>query len=294
MSGSKKTGIALLPGQRPADAVADKKLIFLDIDGTLINYGQKAPASGLRAVVQAKKSGHGIYLCTGRNKAQIYPDIADIEWDGIIGSNGCFIEVRGKMIADRVISKEKVAHAINWLNANDIGFYAESSCDTFASQNFLERTARIYGAANTENQQKVRDVFPQIIYGADLHRDDLNKINFVWNSSLDINAVQQEFSGDFTARVWSLTGRGDEFCELGQPEVNKGIAIGLLLDYLGADRADTIGFGDAVSDIEMLEYCGTGVAMGNAKPELKRIADYVTSDVDADGLWKAFKHLGII
>jgi len=274
--------------------VADKKLIFLDIDGTLINYRQKAPASGLRAVMQAKENGHGIYLCTGRNKAQIYPDIADIEWDGIIGSNGSFIEVCGKMIANQVISKEKVAHAIGWLNANNLGFYAESCCETFASHELLAQAARIYGAANSENQQKVRDVFPQIIYGADLHRDDLNKINFVWNSSLDINAVQQEFSGDFAARVWSLTGCGDEFCELGQPEVNKGLAIGLLLDYLGADRSDTIGFGDAVSDKEMLEYCKIGVAMGNARPELKQIADHVTTDVDADGLWNAFKHFGII
>jgi len=273
---------------------SDKKLIFLDIDGTLINYRQQAPVSGLRAVLQAKENGHGIYLCTGRNKAQIYPDIAGIAWDGIIGSNGSFIEVRGKMTANRVISKEKVAHAIAWLDANNIGYYAESANDTFASRQFLVQVAQIYGAANAANQQKVRDVFPQIIYGADLHRDDLNKINFVWNSSLSINAVQQEFAADFAARVWSLTGRGDEFCELGQPDVNKGLAISQLLDYLGADRADTIGFGDAASDREMLEYCEIGVAMGNARPELKQIADHVTTDVDADGLWNAFKHFGII
>jgi len=274
--------------------VSDKKIIFLDIDGTLINYQQKAPDSGLIAIKQAKANGHKIYLCTGRNKAQIYPDISHINWDGIIGGNGSFIEDNGTLIANHVISKEKTAHAIDWMNANALGFYAESSNDTFASQYFLMQAARIYGAESDENMQRVRDVFPQMIYGADLYRNDLSKINFVWNSKLDINAVQQEFSAEFKARAWSLTGRADEFCELGQPEVNKGMAIRLLLNYLGADRAQTISFGDAVSDRGMLEYCKIGVAMGNAKPELKEIADYVTTDVDADGLWHAFKHFGII
>lgn len=57
---------------------------------------------------------------------------------------------------------------------------------------------------------------------------------------------------------------------------------------------DTIAFGDAMSDKEMLMFCHIGVAMGNSKPELKEIADYVTTDVNDDGLWKAFKHFNLI
>lgn len=67
-----------------------------------------------------------------------------------------------------------------------------------------------------------------------------------------------------------------------------------MLAYLHADREDTIAFGDAKVDIPMLEYCAYGVSMGNGGPEIKAMADYITDDVEADGLYKAFCHLGLI
>ena len=57
---------------------------------------------------------------------------------------------------------------------------------------------------------------------------------------------------------------------------------------------NTIGIGDGENDMEMLKACGVGIAMGNANPVLKEIADYVTTDVDKDGLKKAFEHYGLI
>ena len=54
--------------------------------------------------------------------------------------------------------------------------------------------------------------------------------------------------------------------------------------------ADTIAFGDAKVDIPMLEYCGYGVAMGSGGDEIKAMADYVTGDVDQNGLYDAFEN----
>ncbi len=67
-----------------------------------------------------------------------------------------------------------------------------------------------------------------------------------------------------------------------------------MLDYLGADVKDTLAFGDAKVDIPMLEYCGMGISMGNGGQEIKKMADYITDDVENDGLYKAFIHLGLI
>ena len=63
---------------------------------------------------------------------------------------------------------------------------------------------------------------------------------------------------------------------------------------MGAKREDTAAFGDAKIDIPMLEYCAVGVAMGSGGREIKKIADYVTDDVDKGGLYKGFEHLGLI
>ena len=72
------------------------------------------------------------------------------------------------------------------------------------------------------------------------------------------------------------------------------IPVETLLAHLGADRADTIAFGDAKVDIPMFEACAYGVAMGSGGEEIKAAADYVTTDVDKDGLYNAFAHLGLI
>ena len=59
-------------------------------------------------------------------------------------------------------------------------------------------------------------------------------------------------------------------------------------------REDSIAIGDGPNDLQMMEYAGVGVAMGNAKEEVKKLADMVTSDVAEDGIYHAFEKLGLI
>ena len=77
-------------------------------------------------------------------------------------------------------------------------------------------------------------------------------------------------------------------------DVTKVNAIEHLLDYLSKDVKDTFAFGDAKIDIPMLEYCNVGVAVNSGGDEIKAMADYITDDVDKDGLYNAFKHFGLI
>ena len=66
------------------------------------------------------------------------------------------------------------------------------------------------------------------------------------------------------------------------------------LEYLDIRKEEIMAFGDAQNDVEMLQYAAIGVAMGNAKPEVQAIADYVTASVDDDGIEKALKHFELI
>ncbi|WP_233524333.1 HAD hydrolase family protein [Thomasclavelia ramosa] len=63
---------------------------------------------------------------------------------------------------------------------------------------------------------------------------------------------------------------------------------------MGADVPDTISFGDAKIDLSMFELCAYNVAMGNGGDEIKEAADYLTTDVNDDGLYNAFKYLKLI
>ena len=94
--------------------------------------------------------------------------------------------------------------------------------------------------------------------------------------------------------TWGGKGELALFSDLGPTGINKKHAIEVLLDYLKLGKEDTISFGDAKVDLSMFECCGFNVAMGNGGKEIKEAADYITDDVNEDGLYNAFKYLKLI
>ena len=78
------------------------------------------------------------------------------------------------------------------------------------------------------------------------------------------------------------------------PTISKATGIQKVLDHYHLDQDDTYAFGDGENDLEMIEFCRVGVAMGNACDELKEIAEYVTDSVNDDGIYHAFKHYHLI
>lgn len=132
-----------------------------------------------------------------------------------------------------------------------------------------------------------------MIFNGELYREDLNKVSFILNSYQDYLEAVKEFS-DLKAGTWGGAGETALFGDLGFKNITKAHAIDALLNYLGANIEDTIAFGDAKIDIPMLEYCHIGVAMNSGGDEIKAMADYITDDVDKDGLYKAFIHFGLI
>ena len=85
------------------------KIIFLDVDGTLIDYEAKLPASAAKAVDMARANGHKVYICTGCSKAEIEQRNL-CELDGMIGGNGAYVEDHGHVVMHQGLSKEDVKH----------------------------------------------------------------------------------------------------------------------------------------------------------------------------------------
>ena len=275
------------------------KVIFLDVDGTLVDYENNLPESAVKAIRCARKNGHKVYISTGRSKAEVYQNLWDIGLDGMIGGNGSFVEDHGKVLMHRLITKEQCIRIVDWLHSRGLEFYLESNNGLFASENFEthgEAVIKEYTkrkGRDREGKITVRDVFPGMIFGGKLYRSDLNKVSYILETYQDYLDTKEKFP-DLESGTWG--GKGEEalFGDLGVKGISKAKAIQCLLDYIGADRADTIAFGDAKIDIPMLEYCAVGVAMGNGSREIKEASDFVADDVENDGLYKAFKKLGLI
>ncbi len=79
-----------------------------------------------------------------------------------------------------------------------------------------------------------------------------------------------------------------------EADASKAEGLKRLCEYYGIDRADTVAFGDSMNDYEIIKEAGIGIAMGNACEELKKAADYVTDDIDKDGIWNACRHFELI
>ena len=68
------------------------KIIFLDVDGTLVDYEGRIPKSAIKAIREARKNGHRVDICTGRSRAEVYEELWEIGLDGMIGGNGSYVE----------------------------------------------------------------------------------------------------------------------------------------------------------------------------------------------------------
>ncbi|WP_294215253.1 Cof-type HAD-IIB family hydrolase [Pseudobutyrivibrio sp.] len=274
------------------------KIIFLDVDGTLVDYDNSLPASAVDAIRKARANGHRVYITTGRSKAEVYDNIWDIGLDGMIGGNGSFVESDDRVIMHQLITLEQCKHIVDWLHSRGLEFYLESNNGLFASENFetgaLE-AVRKYVAIKGKEQPNatVRELFPGLIYGGQLYRDDVNKVSYALNSYQDYLDACKEFP-DLQNGTWGGAGESVLFGDMGVKDITKAHAIDVLLNYLGADIKDTIAFGDAQIDIPMFEYCNYSVCMGNGRIEAKDAADYITDAVSEDGLYNAFVHLGLI
>lgn len=275
------------------------KIIFLDVDGTLVDYENQIPKSAIEAIRKARENGHKVYICTGRSRAEIYPELWDIGLDGMIGGNGSYIEDKGNIVMHKVLSLDECKKIVDWLHSKKLEFYLESNNGLFASENFEtvgEKTIQEYskrkGQADSETLT-IRKAFPEMKFGEKLYRDDLNKISFILNSYDDYLEAKKVFN-ELEVNTWGGQGEIALFGDIGVKDINKGLAVTKLIEYLNANLENTIAFGDAKIDIPMFKCCKIGVAMDNGGPEIKSIAHYITDSVENDGLFKAFKKLELI
>lgn len=278
-----------------------RKILFLDVDGTIVNYDNHLPASAVKAIQTARANGHLVYVCTGRSKAEMPAEIWEIGFDGMIGGNGSYVEHQEQVLMHQLLPLDVEKRVVDWLESRGLEFYLESNNGLFASRNFREAarpTLRTYALGKGASQEEVahlevEDAFHGIVFDGELYRDDLNKISFILSSYQDHLDSKEAFP-ELKAGTWGGRGEHALFGDLGVKNIDKAHAVAVILDYLGADRADTIAFGDAKVDIPMLEACQVGVVMGNGGPEIKEMADMITDDVQADGLYKAFDQLDLL
>lgn len=282
----------------------NKKIIFFDVDGTLVDVRparEYIPESTIKAVQETRKQGNLCFLCTGRSKAEIYSHILDVGFDGIIGAGGGFVEIGDEMLYHKKVAKESINHIVDFFETHGFDYYIESNGGLYASKHLVKRLERIsYG--DLENDPEARrkkaetpsHFIPSLKEGYDLHRDDVNKICFLEKEGFPFEKIKAEFENEFNVIHCTVPSFGDDSGELSVPGVNKASAIEALIRHLNIPKENTYAYGDGLNDIDMLEYCQYGIAVGNAKQGLKDVADEVIGDIADDSIYDSMKKHGLI
>ncbi len=275
------------------------KILFIDIDGTLVDYENRLPASAVKAIRMARAAGHRVYLCSGRSKAENKQEIWDIGLDGYIGGNGSYVESDGEVVMHQLVTPEQCRRIVDWLHSRKLEFYLESNSGLYGSENFRQRAVPVMkeycrrkGKADAD-QASPDTVFPTMIYGADLYRDDVNKVSYILDSYQDFLDAREQFP-DLQNGTWGGAGETALFGDLGVKGITKAHAVEVLLKHLNARQEDTIAFGDAAVDIPMFEVCAQSCCMGSGGDGAKAAAGYVTTAVEEDGLYNAFVHFDLL
>ena len=254
------------------------KAIFFDIDGTLVSFKtHQIPESTIKALNQLRQNGIKIFVATGRGRDGL-DILKPIQFDGYITLNGQYCFVEDQVIYKNSISSEDLKALLAYLKQHPFpcGFTEED--DKY--YNFRdERVDEIHRITHNDDQpvKNCDHVYQQSIYQCQC---------FI--SEQEEKELLKTMPNSISARWHPL------FCDISPKGGTKQIGIDAFLDYYKIDLQDTMAFGDGGNDIPMLEHVGISVAMNNGNDDVKEMADYVTDEVDQDGVMKALQHFKLI
>ncbi len=257
----------------------DIRAIFLDFDGTAYSHKSDCfPASTIKAVRKLREKGVLVFLCTGRSLGEMGPfNMEQIPLDGWIMSNGQVIVDENRQIIYKDSFEGKLKEkVISLYNEKTIPMYLVTVDDIYI--NLVNQTVLDIQATVSSDTPKIKDYEGEEIFMAS-----------AFFSNETEKERLREFE-DYAEITWWHDGAID-IVPKGSSKVN---GIDVILKRFHIGRSQTMAIGDGQNDIPMIEHCGIGVAVGNAIEELKQYADYITDDVDDDGVYNAFLHYGLL
>lgn len=259
----------------------DIKAVFFDIDGTLLSHTTySVPESTKEALRLLKEKGIRTFIATGRHISEMKElPIKDLEFDGYITLNGQYCFNDKEVIYALPINQEDVDHIIEYVDAKLLPCIFVEDQDMYINFN-NEVVETVQKAISTD--------LPVI---GDIHRGYSHPIYQVIPYDISKKTTQEilEIMPHCKATCWHPLAM-----DIIPSEGGKQNGIHQVLEYYSIKQEETMSFGDGHNDIDMFDYTNISIAMGNADDEVKQAAQYVTDDIDNDGIYNALKHFKVI
>lgn len=257
-----------------------KKLIALDIDGTLLNSKNMITEKTKDALIRAQDRGHILVIASGRDPIGVMPYAEDLDF---YNHNGLICTFNGGKVINCETNEVLIDHSLEMDLAKDILKFAKENDMTYliyAKDSIITNSEKTYRIG--EISKADHNTYEVIDNLEDLIDFKPNKILFSIDPA-EIDEKIEIFDRKYKNKVNAFKST-PFFYEIMPIGIEKGASLVEMSRYLNIDIKDTIAFGDERNDLGMLEAAGVGVVMANAPDIVKEYGDYITKSNDEDGI----------
>ena len=263
-----------------------KGIIALDLDGTLLNSNKELTGVCLRALHRADEAGFAIVPTTGRfygGMPRVIRDLPFLRY--AITVNGAAVAdiLTGEVIYSAEIPAARAIAVMEAMDSEAVLYDCYQNNDAFMSTSHKARIDEmIFNPHYREMIHRLRKPVPDLKAHIGASGCDVQKVQlFMPDNDLRLHlmaALPRMFDG------LAVSSSISENIEINDEKAHKGAALLALAEHLDLRREATYAFGDGLNDLTMLRDAGTGIAMANAEPEAKAVADRLTLSCDEDGV----------
>lgn len=255
------------------------KIVFFDIDDTLRVKKTGYIPESIKAVFKGlKEKGILTGIATGRGYYGVVEDIRDLEPDYFVTINGTYvINRKGEEIYNQPLAREVTEAFVAWCKEIGIawGFAGKDKPVVSERSDLIDDAMKpVYGLCDVE---------------PDFHLS--NDVYHMWTFAE--NDGELELPEELATHV-RLVPWHEHSSDVVANGISKASGVEHVLEHEKLKPVNAMMFGDGPNDMEIFDYVGLKIAMGNATPELKEKADYVTGTVEEDGIFNALEELGLV
>ena len=257
----------------------ERKLIALDIDGTLLNSQRKPLDSTVKALEALRQAGHLVIIATGRSRLLAGEVIHQLGCTNYIVCNGSAAFLDHEQVYKHTLDRDAVTRMIDFAGERkvDIALFGLDS----------------FGCVTDYDYPKVKNAMESFGQKAPIYEADYFSQHEVYQGCAFYDeSLDAEFAAAFPE--FRLVRWHKNSVDIIPNPGSKAQTILALAKKVGIKPENIITFGDGNNDIEMLNLAGTGVAMGNAASHVKEAANLVTDTNDRDGIYKALRQLELV
>ena len=222
----------------------NNKILFFDIDGTLINFKGVMPASTKLALKLARENGHKLIICSGRSRAQMHDWLVQLPFDGFVCASGAYVEYEGKVISNHYVTEDALRKFVSYTQSHAMIVCLQAPTRCITNKQGVVGLHQMFREKLGDSSDVTNKLIDATIVEENLCAcTDIEKMIY-YQSSIPIKQIREALAPEFEVAASSFEEPDETSGEVTMTGIHKAFGMQQILKHLHMDQVDTIAFGD--------------------------------------------------